>query len=39
VEEICIRKDDALSIYKVLHCLSEPYKKSLHPPGTRRSKL
>ncbi|MCI9615624.1 MAG: RNA polymerase sigma factor [Dorea sp.] len=27
VEEICIRKDDALSIYKVLHCLSEPYKE------------
>lgn len=27
VEEICIHKDDALSIYKVLHCLSEPYKE------------
>ena len=27
VEEICIRKNDALSIYKVLHCLSEPYKE------------
>ncbi len=27
VEEICIRKDEALSIYKVLHCLNEPYKE------------
>lgn len=27
VEDICIRKDEALSIYKVLHCLSEPYKE------------
>lgn len=27
VEVSCIRKDEALSIYKVLHCLSEPYKE------------
>ncbi len=27
VENICIRKDEALSIYKVLHCLNEPYKE------------
>ena len=27
VEDICIRKGEALSIYKVLHCLSEPYKE------------
>lgn len=27
VEEICIRKGEALSIYKFLHCLNEPYKE------------
>lgn len=27
VESICIKKDEALSIYKVLHCLDEPYKE------------
>ncbi len=27
VENTCIQKDEALSIYKVLHCLSEPYKE------------
>ncbi len=26
-DDICIRKDEALSIYKVLHCLEEPYKE------------
>ncbi|MFR5584874.1 MAG: RNA polymerase sigma factor [[Clostridium] scindens] len=24
---MCIRKDEALSIYKILHCLEEPYKE------------
>jgi RNA polymerase sigma-70 factor (ECF subfamily) len=27
IENIYIQKDQALSIYKVLHCLSEPYKE------------
>lgn len=27
VEDFCIQKDEALSIYKVLHCLNEPYKE------------
>ncbi len=27
IEAICIQKDEALSIYKVLHCLNEPYKE------------
>lgn len=27
IETICIRKDEALSIYKVLHYLKEPYKE------------
>ncbi len=26
-EAVCISKDGALSIYKVLHCLDEPYKE------------
>lgn len=26
-EAICLRKDEELSIYKVLHCLGEPYKE------------
>ena len=26
IESMCIRKDEALSIYKILHCLEEPYK-------------
>lgn len=26
-EEICLRRDGALSIYKVLHCIEEPYKE------------
>lgn len=26
-EVICLRKDEMLSIYKVLHCLEEPYKE------------
>lgn len=26
-EAICLKKDEALSIYKVLHCLEEPYKE------------
>ena len=27
VESICIQKDEALSIYKLLHCLDDPYKE------------
>lgn len=27
IEELCIQKDEALSIYKVLHILEEPYKE------------
>ena len=27
IESMCIRKDEALSIYKILHCLEEPYKE------------
>lgn len=27
VENLCIRKDEALTVYKVLHCLEEPYKE------------
>ncbi|MGF0033952.1 RNA polymerase sigma factor [Bariatricus sp. SGI.154] len=27
MEDLIIRKDEALSIYKVLHCLDEPYKE------------
>ena len=27
IESICIQKDETLSIYKVLHCLDEPYKE------------
>lgn len=27
VSETCARKDEALSIYRVLHCLDEPYKE------------
>lgn len=27
VEDICIQKGEALSIYKLLHCLDEPYKE------------
>ena len=27
VENLCIKKNEALSIYKVLHCLNEPYKE------------
>lgn len=27
VEETCIRKEETLSIYKILHCLDEPYKE------------
>lgn len=26
-EAICLSKDGALSIYKILHCLEEPYKE------------
>ena len=26
-EAICIRRDESLSIYKVLHCLEDPYKE------------
>ena len=26
-EVICLKKDETLSIYKVLHCLEEPYKE------------
>ena len=27
VAETCIQKEDALSIYRILHCLDEPYKE------------
>lgn len=27
VENICIQKSEALSVYKILHCLEEPYKE------------
>ena len=27
VEDICIQKGEALSVYKLLHCLEDPYKE------------
>lgn len=27
VENLCIKKEETLSVYKILHCLDEPYKE------------